>query len=187
MEGGRCHERFSLRFYLGCCYLPSTVSLESVHLYRVTVLPDKWGKSQGQRSVDLRHRLGYCHGNRHERLCMFDLGNCVVQVEELRKGFAGRCQRTDHVDFAEGGSYPGGAVESRRWNPVESNMIEVDFPIRLALDYRRTRNEESYDGKRLESTVAMKHKAVGCPLAVASFGDSLRAGKAAPCCYCVAG
>ena len=92
MERERCHDCFSLRFYLGCCYLPSTVSLESVHLYRVTVLPDKWGKSQGQRSVDLGHRLGYCHGNRRERPCMFDLDSCVVQVEDSRKDFAARCQ-----------------------------------------------------------------------------------------------
>lgn len=93
------------------------------------------------------------------------------------------------MDFAEGGSYPGGAAVSRRWNLAENNMIELDFPIRLVLDYRRTRNEESHDGKRLESTAAMKHKAVGCQLVVVSFGGSLRAsrdsGKVGPCCYCV--
>ena len=93
------------------------------------------------------------------------------------------------MDFAEGGSYPGGAAVSRRWNLAESNMIEVDFPIRLVLDYRRTRNEESHGGRTLESTVAMTHKAVGCQLAVVSFGGFLRAshdsGKVAPYCCCV--
>ena len=93
------------------------------------------------------------------------------------------------MDFAEGGSYPGGAAVSRRWSLAENNMIEVGFPIRHVLDYRRMRNEESHDGKRLESIVAMKHKAVGCQLAVVSFGGVLRAsrdsGKVAPYCYCV--
>lgn len=95
------------------------------------------------------------------------------------------------MDFAEGDNYPGGAAESRHWDLAENDMVEIGFPIHLVLGYRRMQNEESHDGRRSESTVAMKRKAAGCQPAVVSFGDSLRAGrdwgKVGPYCSCAVG
>lgn len=64
----------------------------NAHLCRVMALLGRGEKYQGQRSVDLVHRLGYCHGNLRERLCTFELGSCAGQAEESHKDFAARWQ-----------------------------------------------------------------------------------------------